>query len=451
MRSHGRVSALFCFVLAAGASRAAPAQLITEFRIPGGTVTTPLGIVPVPGGMRFTCKFSRQIGAITPDGTVSLVRVSRPPSAIVNGPSGDVWFTSPQYVSHLESNGTQTDFQTSRFSWGDNPSAITYGPDGALWFTDADEEGGRIGRLTTEGGVVSEYIKSPEAENPSAIRFGPDGKLWVTVYGTDAGSTIDRIDPLGGVGTGPGGAFVEFRLSGFRGITAITYGPDGNLWFTERDANMVGRVTPLGRITEFAVSGNPRGITSGGDGNLWFTEETGNRIGRITPDGVVAEFPIPTPNSVPWGIAAGDNGTIWFTESGAGRIGKLTVTPVACGPSTLCLGGNRYEVSAVWQTADGQSGVAHPVALGADSGYFWFFDSDAPELIVKMVDGCSLNGHQWFFAAGLTNVQVDLIVGDTRSGETKIYASPQGTPFPSVLDTGSLAGCSQSVALGRSK
>src|SRR5262245_60235950 len=74
----------------------------------------------------------------------------------------------------------------------------------------------------------------------------------------------------------------------------ITRGPDGNLWFTEADANRIGRITPAGVVTQFPAGitpgSQPGEITAGPDGNLWFTEADGNRIGRITPAGVVTEF-----------------------------------------------------------------------------------------------------------------------------------------------------------------
>src|SRR5438552_483215 len=80
-------------------------------------------------------------------------------------------------------------------------------------------------------------------------------------------------------------------------LDGITTGPDGNLWFTEADTNLIGRITPAGVIREFGgltASSSPSGITAGPDGNLWFTESDGNRIGRITPSGVVREFPVLT-------------------------------------------------------------------------------------------------------------------------------------------------------------
>ena len=73
--------------------------------------------------------------------------------------------------------------------------------------------------------------------------------------------------------------------------TGITSGPDGNLWFTEEQGSRVGRITPAGQITEFAVSapgGLRNGIVAGPDGDLWFTEQDG--IGRITPSGQITEF-----------------------------------------------------------------------------------------------------------------------------------------------------------------
>ena len=40
-------------------------------------------------------------------------------------------------------------------------------------------------------------------------------------------------------------------------------------------------------------------ITTGPDGNLWATESQGNAIARITPTGTATEFPLPTAGSAP--------------------------------------------------------------------------------------------------------------------------------------------------------
>jgi hypothetical protein len=37
------------------------------------------------------------------------------------------------------------------------------------------------------------------------------------------------------------------------------------------------------------------------------------------------------------------------------------------------------------------------VPLGADTGYFWFFEDTNVELVVKVLDGRAINGHTWVF------------------------------------------------------
>ena len=105
------------------------------------------------------------------------------------------------------------------------------------------------------------------------------------------------------------------------GPTDITAGPDGNLWFTESPSgNRIGRITPAGVITEFAVPASPpaaipsasrraRTATSGSPSSA-----APDQIGRITPAGVITEFPRHHPGSDPTGITAGPDGNLWFTE-----------------------------------------------------------------------------------------------------------------------------------------
>jgi hypothetical protein len=109
----------------------------------------------------------------------------------------------------------------------------------------------------------------------------------------------------------------------------ITAGPDGNLWFTEPGANQIGRITPDGEVTEFAVpttaAGPANGILTGPDGNIWFTEEGGNNLGEINPadPGVITEYAVPTPNSTPNQFTVGPDGNLWFDEESANQVGQF--------------------------------------------------------------------------------------------------------------------------------
>lgn len=122
----------------------------------------------------------------------------------------------------------------------------------------------------------------------------------------------------------------EFPIPTARsGPTYIVAGPDGNLWFTETDANKIGRITKKGRICEFSVptpGSGPSGITVGPDGNLWFTESSASKIGKISRFGSITEFSLP-PSRAPQSIAAGSDGNLWFTEfTIPASIGKIATT-----------------------------------------------------------------------------------------------------------------------------
>lgn len=78
---------------------------------------------------------------------------------------------------------------------------------------------------------------------------------------------------------------------------SITPGPDGNLWFSESNANQIAKITPSGVITEYTIptlNSMPRGIATGPDSNIWFTEYAGNKIGRITTGIVTTPTVVPT-------------------------------------------------------------------------------------------------------------------------------------------------------------
>jgi hypothetical protein len=117
-----------------------------------------------------------------------------------------------------------------------------------------------------------------------------------------------------------------------------------------------------------------------------------------------------------------------ITVSGAGSS--------ACTPSenTLCLNGSRFRVSVSWNTTDGRSGQGQAILMTGDTGYFWFFSAANVELVVKVLDGRTVNGHYWVFYGALSNVKYRISVTDTETGVIKEYANPQGT-LASVADT----------------
>jgi virginiamycin B lyase len=173
---------------------------------------------------------------------------------------------------------------------------------------------------------ITEFPVPTPASEPNGIVAGPDGALWFTEYNANKVGRITTAGTINEFGIPTSASFPVY----------ITAGPDGALWFTESSGNKIGRMTTSGTITEFTIptpASQPAGIAAGPDGALWFTEISGNKIGRITTSGAVSEFAIPTSGSHPIAIAAGPDGALWFAENGSaipnqpvivGKIGRIT-------------------------------------------------------------------------------------------------------------------------------
>jgi hypothetical protein len=114
-----------------------------------------------------------------------------------------------------------------------------------------------------------------------------------------------------------------------------------------------------------------------------------------------------------------------------------TCTPL---PNVLCLNQDRFQIEANWRTA-ADSGRAQVVKLTNDTGYLWFFNPDNVEVVVKILNACSSFGKFWVFAGGLTNVEVDIFVTDTKSGVIKVYHNQIGEPFAPLQDTSGFSTC----------
>jgi streptogramin lyase len=195
---------------------------------------------------------------------------------------------------------------------------IVAGPDGNLWFTergDGTTPVAIIGRITLTGEITE--FSLPAGSQPWWISAGPDDAMWFTDYGAQM---IGRI--------ALDGTIQEFPLpTATARPVGITLGNDGNLWFTEYTSTTnynptgnVASITPAGAVTEFPVGTDPSEIAAGPDGNIWYVAWYHTAIGRMTPTGQVTEFALPR-SSFPHGIAAGPDGALWVTEAtGVGRL-----------------------------------------------------------------------------------------------------------------------------------
>lgn len=108
---------------------------------------------------------------------------------------------------------------------------------------------------------------------------------------------------------------------------------------------------------------------------------------------------------------------------------------------TLCLRDSRYAVTVEWWTADGEGGAGRVVHRGTnDSGLFTFFGGENWEVLMKVLDGCALNGHTWVYTASTTDLGYVTRVTDTLTSVVKEYRSEPGLPAPAITDTTAFPG-----------
>ncbi len=101
---------------------------------------------------------------------------------------------------------------------------------------------------------------------------------------------------------------------------------------------------------------------------------------------------------------------------------------------TRCLQDSRYAVTVDWQTAAGSGGGSVVHAGTNDSGLFTFFDRNNWEVLIKVLDGCALNGRVWVFGASTTDLGYVIRVTDTATGAVKEYRNEPGMPASAVTD-----------------
>jgi hypothetical protein len=122
------------------------------------------------------------------------------------------------------------------------------------------------------------------------------------------------------------------------------------------------------------------------------------------------------------------------------------VAPVSfCTPSTsaTCLTDDRFKVRVHWRTRFGTRDPGNVVPFGSDdSGMFYFFNPNNWEMLLKVLNACSLSPSRfWVFAAATTNVEYTITVTDTQSQQVKTYFNPLGNPAQPIQDTSAFATC----------
>jgi len=271
---------------------------IAEYPISGESYQVLRG---ADGNIWFTEVFANKIGRLTPDGAVAEFAVSNRGLTrfAAVGSDGNIWFTlahtaSVGYLGSITPAGAITLHPLPTTG----PRFVTMGPDGNLWYTD---DSNVIGRFSFDGSVVTYQI--PTANSlPRGITTGADGNLWFVEFGANQ---IGKITP--------NGAITEYAVAGASGADWLIR---GSVWFIG-NGNSFGKILPSGRASEVAMPDVPGGALLA-NGRIWFTLQSLNQIGSMTESGKdMHTYDVPTPHANPIGVASGTDGNIYFSEPSA--------------------------------------------------------------------------------------------------------------------------------------
>jgi hypothetical protein len=217
---------------------------------------------------------------------------------------------------------------------------------------------------------------------------------------------------------------------------AIAYAPDG-LWavngfeLRKLDPDTLAVGPPLS--LDFAGLGGIRNLEADSAGRLYFATTTPclpycGAIGLLDPtaEGLVEVAP-----------------TSLFAWANNEYVGLTIRRRCLESPTARCLQGGRFRAEITYTDYQGVSGVAKvaPARSSADTGVFSFFHPDNWELMVKVLDGCAINGHFWVYSSAATDVRFTMTVTDTQTGRQKVYQNPLGQVAKTVAD-GTAFSCS---------
>lgn len=258
---------------------------------------------------------------------------------------------------------------------------------------------------------------------------------------------VDWATAQGGGQSGQGKAVSTTSLGISRG---------GIFWFFAADnpemlVKILNGCSVTGKYWVFYSAGTNVGLTTRMTDTVTGLQKTylNPDLNLVAPVADTAAFSCtPARSAAPRAVAvAADPPKVSLPEPAAARNVSLLA---ACSPTdtTLCIddtpGDKRFKVEVDWATAQGggQSGQGHAIStasLGISrGGIFWFFGADNPEMLVKVLNGCSNGGRYWVFYSAGTNVGLNVRVTDTTTGTQKTYTNPDLALAAPKADTDAL-------------
>jgi ligand-binding sensor domain-containing protein len=238
-------------------------------------------------------------------------------TGVAVAPDGSLWFSTGGGVSHLDGSNWTTYTVEDGLAAG-TPQSIAVAPGGEVWVGSTDG----VSRYLPTDGTWTSYLPGVRAWD---VAIASDNTVWFASHGAG----INRYSPADETWT----TFTEAAGQPLQGITALTIGPDGQVWAYE---NWVG-------VYRF-------------DGTHW--QRAWDQSAMVCDIALTAD-------NVPWigicgtlrssfGRLIHGTGGDWIEVDGWHALGKPAIQALATGPAP--------------PSATDQSQVSVPLAVGTDLG-----------------------------------------------------------------------------------
>lgn len=223
--------------------------------------------------------------------------------------------------------------------------------------------------MAFQSGSFAIFPLAPRS-GPSFITFGPDGDAW---FSEENGASVYHLTISTGAAYNVSKSPVTNPYP-----TQVIIGPDKRLWFPEYVGGGIGTLDLCqlmesgisAALTNYAYAGSqPFSMTVGSDGNLWFTDEGTNNIGRITTSGTITEYNLTNSGSqyhgiVPAYIVAGPDNNLWITDYNKGAVTVFS-------PSSLTVVKEFMSSPTVYPNNLTNNALPNQIIEGPDNDMWW--------------------------------------------------------------------------------
>lgn len=316
--------------------------------------------------------------------------------------------------------------RANTFGWNGDIEELTILPDGRMLALVTSPPLGHISLQQIQpGGTLEKIADLPREislieDYPLDLKATFDGRLFALTEvlrqgHTERESRLIELDPDDG--TPLGGHFLEKR------VTALAASPAG-FWaasegflrtLNPRTGKIGGPSLPLGEL-------EPSDIDVDSSGGIWIWQE-----GVCSPPCSFFHRLDPATGAISEGFGTSDQ----FVSMQDIAIDRRCQASA----EAACLQGGRFRATLTYRDRSGNAGNGK-VATGrsADTSLFYFFEPKNWEVMVKVLNGCAINGHFWVYGSASTDVAFEVQVEDLETGNISTYSNELGELAKGISD-----------------